>query len=573
MKRSVLELDGQWLFQIDRDEKGVERGWHKPEYQAEGWRKELVPGNWDTYLPELFGYAGQAWYRCTFRPQAAMRGARLHLRFEGANYATTVWLNGQAIGYHEGGFDPFGFDVTDKVSFEGDNTLAVLVDNWPRLSRVPNSYAGWWNYGGIYRSVKLLPLPVVRISDVSIRAEPAGSDEPAPLALDVTLVNEGRDPVEAALSAQVLAGEEAVHLRGGPLGATVTLTPGTEARLSLSNAMPQAKLWSPEEPNLYRLLLKLEQNGTVLDEQEINFGVRSFRVQGTQLLLNGKPIAISGFNRHEEYPGTGRVDKAGTLEADLRLIKKMNGNMVRMHYQGHPDLYEIADSIGLLVWAEIPTWGVGNRDANELTDPGVRQVAESMLRTLIASLKNHPSVVVWSIGNECATNRPEARDLFGHLAELARSLDATRPVAYVGMFDADEKCFDLVDLPAINKYMGLNASELGHRLDAIHALTPDKPLLVTEFGHEAALGLRGEGYGTEDEQVQVLRTNWEVIRARQDYVPGALIWCLADYWHQPAGVEHRWLNRIYFCHGVTTLAREHKRAVAAVKQMWANLDA
>jgi len=568
MKRSVLELDGQWLFQIDRDERGTERGWHTPAYQPGGWRQEPVPGNWDTYLPELFGYAGWAWYRRTFRVAPAWSNQRLHLRFEGANYATTVWLNGQAIGHHEGGFDPFEFDVSGKVSFEGDNTLAVLVDNWPRLNRVPNSHAGWWNYGGIYRSVKLLALPPVRIADVTVHAEPAAGHQPAPLSLDVALVNEGMTAAEVTLAAQVLADEGPVTLVGEPLAATVTLAPAAEVKLSLSAGITKARLWSPAHPNLYRLRLMLQQAGATADTQETSFGVRSFRVQGTQLLLNGEPVRIAGFDRHEEYAGTGRVDKAGTLEADLELIKRLNGNMVRMHYQGHPDLYDIADRIGLLVYAEIPTWGVGNKDANELSDPGVRQVAESMLRTLIASLKNHPSVVIWSIGNECATNRPEARALFGHLAAVARSLDSTRPVAYVGMHDTEEKCFDLVDIPGINKYFGLRARELGERLDAIHALTPDKPLLVTEFGHESALGLRGQGYGTEDEQASVLEQNWAVIRARHDYIPGGLIWCLADYWHQPAGVEHRWLNRIYFCHGVTTLARQPKQAVAAVKTMW-----
>jgi len=172
MKRTFEALDGQWLFQIDRDEQGEARGYHQPGYWPEGWLKVSVPSNWDTYLPELFGYAGHAWYPRTFRPQAAWRGGRIHLRFEGANYETVVWLNGRLVGSHSGGFDPFEFDVTAALDWEGENTLSVRVDNWPRVGRVPNALAGWWNYGGIYRSLKLLALPVVRLADVFVRAEP-----------------------------------------------------------------------------------------------------------------------------------------------------------------------------------------------------------------------------------------------------------------------------------------------------------------------------------------------------------------------------------------------------------------
>jgi beta-glucuronidase len=568
IKRTHLALDGQWLFQIDRDEKGEERGWHGPAYRPDGWLKVTVPSNWDTYLPELFGYAGHAWYRRAFRPKPDWQGSRIHLRFEGANYETTVWLNGQLVGSHSGGFDPFEFDVTDKLNWDGDNTLAVRVDNWPKINRVPNSYAGWWNYGGIYRSVKLLVLPAVRIADVFVHAEPGNGRAGAPLAVDVTVVNEGSEPVEVSLAAEVTVGDEPARLSSELVTPAVAVAPRAEVKLSLAAEIVRAKLWSPARPNLYTLHLALKQGRATMDALDVNFGVRRFEVRGTQLYLNGEPVTLAGFNRHEEYAGNGRVDPGGALEADLRLIKQMNGNMVRMHYQAHPDLYDLADRLGLFVFAEIPLWGVGNRDVGELSDPGVRQTAETMLRTLIGSLKNHPSVVIWSVGNECATNKVEARLLIGHLAEVARSLDTTRPVAYVGMFDTDEKCFDLVDLPCINKYFGKRAAELGERLDQIHALQPDKPLLVTEFGHESVLGLHGEGYGTEDEQALVLGKKWQVIRERRAFIPGGLIWCLADYWHMPAGPDFRWMNRIYFCHGVTTLARQPKKAVAVVKRMF-----
>jgi beta-glucuronidase len=303
-----------------------------------------------------------------------------------------------------------------------------------------------------------------------------------------------------------------------------------------------------------------------------DFGVRRFEVRGTQLCLNGAPLTITGFNRHEEYSGSGRVDPGGVLEADLRLIKELGGTMVRMHYQGHPTLYDLADRLGLLVFAEIPLWGFGQGDSKEWSDPFIWKTAETMLETLIRSLRNHPSVVIWSVGNECGTDREEARPLIARLVEVARSLDSTRPVAYVGFFGTQEKVFDLVDLPCHNQYFGMRARELGEHLDAVHALAPTKPLLATEFGHEAVLGLRGEGYGTEDEQAAVLEGNWHAFRERGAWMPGGLIWCLADYWHMPCGPEHGWMNRAYFCHGVTSLERKRKKACNTVRRMWRGGD-
>lgn len=566
MPRTQYSLDGRWYFQIDRDEKGEARGYHLPSYRPQGWLQVTVPSNWDTYLPELFGWAGHAWYRRTFSIDPAWSDRRLHLHLAGANYETTVWLNGRLVGVHAGGFDPFTFDITDFVSWQGENTLAVRVDNWPRLHRVPNSYGGWWNYGGLYRSVSLLALPPLRLADLSVQATP---DFPAaPLTIEATVTNESDSPAAVSLTAQVNSPQGPAAVHGSLATPPATLAAGERRTFYLQAALPQAQLWSPDQPYLYELTVALRQQDAPIDQLTTSFGVRRFEVYGTHLLLNGQPISLTGFNRHEEYVGSGRVDPGGRLEADLRLIKDLGGNMVRLHYQAHPDLYDLCDRLGLLVFAEIPLWGVGNKDAAELSHPEVWQTAEAMLRTLITTLKNHPSVVIWSVGNECATNLPEARPLIAHLVQTARALDASRPIAYVGCFGPAEKCYDLVDLPCTNQYFGLNWDAFGQQIDATHALAPDKPLLVTEFGHEAALGLHGEGYGSEEEQATVLAGQWAEIVRRRAFVPGGLIWCLADYWHMPVGPDWRWFNRLYFCHGIATLDRRLKQAAQTVRELW-----
>lgn len=569
IRRKQMVLDGDWNFNIDREEKGEERGWHTPDYTADSWGSYPVPGNWDTYLPELFGYGGVGWYRTTFEVRPASPGDHIYLRFEGANYATTVWLNGHPVGSHEGGFDPFEFDVTGLLRTGQPNLLAVKVDNWPRINRVPNSYAGWWNYGGIFRSVMLLSLPPVRARDIFVHADEVVDGKPLRLAL--TLLNETDQPVQVTARAFLHLDGSPVNLPG-ELSAPASIPAGGQVTVEFVTPLPNPALWSPKAPNLYDLRVDLFGGRRLIDRSELRFGVRKFAVEGTKLMLNNQPIFLTGFNRHEEYFGSGRVDSDGQLEVDLLQIQAMNGNLVRMHYQAHPDLYDLADELGLLVFAEIPFWQVGVKDPTEWQNPQVWQTAETMLRTLVGSLKNHPSVVIWSVGNECATQLPESRPLVGRMVEIVKSLDTSRPVAMVGFDTPNDVIFDLVDLPCMNTYSGHNQAGLRERIEKTHAHTPEKPLLVTEFGAEAVLGLHGENMITEEEQASILKDHWDVLMEYPEFLTGALIWCLADYWHMPMGPDNRWsVNRYFFCHGMLSLDREPKAAVEMATSLFGSV--
>ena len=563
-RRSQVLLDGAWRFNIDRHEIGEKNGWHLPAYSDLQWGQYPVPGNWDAYLPELFGYSGNAWYRHSFRVQPAWQRRKIHLRFEGANYATAVWLNGQLVGSHSGGFDPFEFDVTDLVEWGASNSLAVRVDNWPRINRVPNSFAGWWNYGGIYRSVVLKALPQVRISDIFIHSEQVVDGQP--LRVNLELLNESDQVVVVNPVAKVKSDNLTLEMND-PGG--VRLAPGESRSVELSGPLSQPRLWSPQSPALYNIQLDLFSGRKLLDRTGLYFGVRKFEVRGKQLLLNNQPIYLTGFDRHEEYYGTGRVDPDNQLFDDLSMIQKLGGNTVRMHYQAHPDLYDIADALGLMVFAEIPAWQIGVKDIKEWDNPEVWQTTETMLRTLIHDLKNHPSVVIWSVGNECATDKQESRPLIKHLAETVRSLDTSRPVAMVGMYGDKDVFFDLVDLPCMNTYSFHDQAGLRSKIDRILAKIGDKPLLVTEFGAEAILELHGDNYGTEEEQASILADHWKVFKEYGHSIPGALIWSLADYWHQPMAPDFSWgVNRYFFCHGVLSLDRFPKKAVETVSKLW-----
>jgi beta-galactosidase/beta-glucuronidase len=566
-RRSQVYLDGAWRFNIDRRETGETSGWNNPSYPDEHWNEFPVPGSWDSYLPELFGYGGMCWYRRSFSIRPTWKGRKIHLRFEGANYATTVWLNGQLVGSHMGGFDPFEFDVTGMVNWDAANHLAVKVDNWPKINRVPNSLAGWWNYGGIFRSVILEALPEVRINDIFVHSSEVVDGKPLMVSLE--LINESDRAVEVILSGK-LRGFDSIAGMTAP--GSVRLEPGTKSVVELTAQLDNANLWSPQTPDLYTLQLDLFSGRKLLDRTGLRFGVRKFEVRGKQLFLNNQPIYLTGFDRHEEYFGTGRVDTENQLVEDLAWIQRMGGNMVRMHYQAHPDLYDLADEMGLLVFAEIPAWQIGIKDPKEWENEEVWQITESMLRTLIHDLKNHPSVVIWSVGNECATQLQESRPLIKHLADIARALDTSRPVAMVGMYGENDLFYDLVDLPCMNTYSGHDQAGLRTRIEKILAKVGDKPLLVTEFGAEAMLELHGDNYGTEDEQASIIADHWQVFQEFRDSIPGALIWSLADYWHMPMSPDFSWgVNRYYFCHGVLTLDRFPKKAVETAGRLFQSI--
>jgi beta-glucuronidase len=447
---------------------------------------------------------------------------------------------------------------------------------------VPHQVIGWWNYGGIYRSVAVRALPPVRIDDLLVRAEPAPGAGDAPLEVDVWLVNEGEDHLDVPVIGQVTDGGRPVALAEGLSSQPVRITPGDRAHLRFSSCIERANLWSPDAPNLYDLHLALRQGERTLDSLEVRFGVRKLEVRGTQLVLNGEPIFLRGFNRHEEYPGNGRVDPGGLLEADLRLMKELNANTVRMHYPAHPDLYRLADELGLMVFAEIPLAFIGtplpgltpppasDPARGGLTDPDVWRTAEAMLRTSIGALRNHPSVVIWSVGNECGTTTDRACDLIAHLVDVARSLDTTRPVTYVSHNGLNERCFGLVDVQCVNVYKGLRSAELGEFVEQVHAMAPDKPVLITEFGMQSVRAFDGHDWCGVGHHAEVLESNWTAFRARSDFVAGALIWCLADYRVHTCDPDGHLLNKWRFCHGILSLDRQPKAPVVeAVRRIFA----
>ena len=569
MSRPFQLLNGKWKFSIDLDDVGETEGWFSSSHMDNTWLTVDVPSNWDYYFPELFGYTGVGWFKRSFYLSKEYAGQCLFLRFNGVNYSAKIWVNNILVNLHEGGFIPFEIDITDKAVLGQDNILAIKVENIPSENKVPSSLAGWWNFGGIYRDISLEVRNSCFIDNVYVVAQPDGDD--TQLTLRFKVRNKGTTPFRGKMENNIVATKEKENVEWAeePISVKVEV-PSNEI---LSNEMKVRikgnKKWSLKNPCLYVLKsCLLSFDGKILDSLSTCFGVRTVAIEDGKLTINGEPIKIKGVNRHEEFFKSGRSDKQNATKNDLEIVKALGANMVRIHYYCDPRFYDLADELGLLVFTEIPFWGISK---TALMDQKVVENAKGQLTALVNGLKNHPSVVVWSVGNECESDNEVARSVIGELVQFVKEMDSTRPVTYVSNHIHDEdkwcRCLDLGDFTSINAYFGLGILQLDKVLEKIHTEYPDRAVLVTEFGDEAARGVHGGMKGSEEYQAKVIEKTWNLI-TNKNFIMGGLVWSFTDYWHQPRRLGSRYLNPVYFLHGILDVERMPKESFKVLRKLF-----
>jgi len=427
--RSTVSLAGDWDFYLDPGNVGIEQGWERSFPQtaetaaAEGPIASIpVPACWEE-ARVASGYDGVAWYRHTFvaRPPIGDRHAFLH--FGGVNYKATVWLNGERLGDHEGGYHAFEFDVTELLLLEGENELIVrVVDpggteiDGLTLRNTPHAKESWYyNYGGIWGEVSLQTRPETCIADVFVRPNAATGD----VDLDITLRNLSPQDYSQRLGVAVSL-ESAPDV---PLAITemdVLLPPGdTVCKPSLTVESPRP--WSPESPNLYRVTLALMDCCDVLDSAVAPFGYRDFTIEGGDFVLNGRRIVLRGLLYQPYYPATFCYPPSDEyVRNEVRIAKEAGFNMIRAHVRvAPPELLAACDRQGLLVFEE-PSIGWIHGDLDLLKQRTMREVDGMVLRD-----RNHPSVVMWGMTNETSGDVLQFVD---ELSLRARSLDPTRLV-------------------------------------------------------------------------------------------------------------------------------------------------
>jgi len=571
MSREALDLCGLWRFRPDPFARGTAAGWHAADHDASLWRPVEVPCPFDRCGPGLEGHEGSGWFRREFRAPAQWAGRRVVLRFEGVNYHAQVWLNAQRVGGHEDGFLPFELPVGHCLRYGEANVVAVLADNVRRPEDVPGRQRGWRPYGGILREVRLIATDPARIDDVWIDAAPDGG-----LRAEVSVRNDRSLPLDAVLALSVL---DATGARVASLSVRAgRMEPGGAGAVRLEGRVPGAAPWSPSSPALYLARVALCEGTQEADAVEARFGFRRIEVAGARLLLNGEPLFLAGFNRHEDSPLTGPCPDMDTVRRDIEEIKALGANFVRLaHYPHHPGELALCDELGLLVMCEIPLyWWPGSADGEEAC---TRKLAAAcrQLEAMIRRDRSHPAVIIWSVSNETNERRPEVREGNAELVRLAQQLDPTRPAVHVSDKWPDSPSFEPDDLICVNGYPSLGAMAAGRDplgtgesaafwrdgLAGLHARYPGKPILVTEFGCPSFEGLLDGGPHSEQMQAAVIETEYEGMQA--DYVCGWVIWCWADHpWPEFDGVG---LHTSPY--GVVTRERRKLAACEAARRIFA----
>ncbi len=567
--RQVAQLPDFWDFRFDPLDEGRANGWDSGFDQA---RPIAVPASWNDQFEDGRDFLGPAWYQVRFDRPLGFEGRREWLRFHSVNYLAEVWLNGQLLGTHEGGHLPFEFDVTERLQREA-NLLVVRVDGALAPDRVPpgnvpedarDSFGNtplppgsfdFFPYCGIQRPVRLYSTPQAFIQDIGVVTELVG--EKGLVTIDLDTLGEG--DLSALFTIKGYGADLSEEVRA------------FEGQATAQFIVDDAALWSPGHPNLYELTVWLLQNGEVIDRYRLPVGIRTIVVQGDHLLLNGKPVHLSGFGRHEDFPVIGRGLAPAVIVKDYAIMQWVGANSFRTtHYPYSEEMMDMADRLGFLVIDETPAVGLF------FAEQGLErrlELCRQYTRDLIARDRNHPSVVAWSLANEPHSKRPGAKEFFRGLYNLAKSLDPTRPVTLVSTVGLEEEAFEFLDFVCLNRYHGwythfgdLDAgiAALKAEIEALHSRYP-KPLMLTEFGADTIPGHHAQPPEMFSEEYQTEMLTRTILALREyPFVAGEHVWNLCDFKtgqavHRVSGFNYK---------GVFTRDRRPKMAAHKLRELW-----
>jgi len=563
----MFDLSGFWELRFDQHNEGLQAGWAGG---FTGGRPVAVPASWNEQFEDNRDYFGRTWYQTRFSLPWGWQGQeRLYIRFGSVNYTAEVWLNGTRLGAHEGGHLPFEFNLAPHIRPE-DNLLVVCVDGELAPDRVPPGNApqdpsdtfvepkfpnvsyDFFPFCGIHRPVLLYTAPALGLSDFTVTTDIVGSDGH----VNVTLERLGNNT--PALARITLNGLSASAEFSGQLA-------------NLDLIVPNATFWSPQTPHLYDLTIEIISAKEVVDRYTLPIGIRTIKIVGDQVLLNGQPIYLRGFGRHEDFPITGRGLVPAVIIKDYSLMQWMGANSFRTtHYPYSEEMMDLADRLGFLVIDETPAVGLF------FTEEGLdRRLAlcRQYTQELIDRDKNHPCVIAWSLANEPHSNRPAAKPFFRNLADLARSLDSSRLITLVTYIGVGEESFEFLDLVCLNRYFGWYSEAgqldialplLSAELDALHARYA-KPVIVTEFGADTVAGHHAQPSElfSEEYQVEMILGYIKVFRTKP-FVVGEHIWNLCDFKTAQSPRRVGGLN----LKGLFTRDRRPKLAAHKLRELW-----
>ena len=581
--RERKSLNGLWRFLIDAEGGGREQRWQDG-LPAQA-REMPVPSSYNDVFPDraIHDHVGDAWYETDVRVPAGWDGNRILLSFGAVTHRATVWVNGQHVASHEGGYTPFEADVTGLAEPGRLMRITVVADNTLSWTSIPPGYVDqtpdgprqrllfdFFNYAGIHRTVWLCSVPSARVRDITVVTDVSGSTGTVRYEVET----EDAEQLEVRVTLRDADDFEVGRTSGGSGEVRVT----------------DARLWRPGEGYLYELTVELWANQPApVDSYSLPVGIRTVAIDGERFLINGEPFYFRGFGKHEDSPIRGRAYDEVYMVHDFALMDWLGANSFRTsHYPYAEEVLDYADRHGIVVIDETPAVGINSGLAagafgtvplqtfsedtvNAATQAAHRQV----LRELVARDKNHPCVVLWSIANEPESVTPEARAYFEPLVRETRRLDPTRPVGFANVGGASPEVdvlTDLFDVVMLNRYYGwyvdtgdLAAAERSLEAElSAWAQAHGKPIIMTEYGADTLSGLHGMFPGPWSEEYQVaLLDMFHRVFDRIDAVVGEQIWNFADFATVP-GVMRVGGNK----KGVFTRDRQPKAAARSLRRRW-----
>ncbi|WP_309399068.1 glycoside hydrolase family 2 protein [Cerasicoccus maritimus] len=511
-------LGGVWKFSTDKSLANND-AWTQPGYDTAGWAIMAVPGSWDTEN-DYAHFKGTAYYVTQFTTPADWKSGFVRLHF-GAVYQTAkVWLNGQYLGEHVGGYTPFEFDVDQVLRAGETNTLAVSVDN-------TYNRGAWWKWGGIHQKVELIRGGQVQVERQMIIAEPDLANGTAQVDVRVVLRNLGDTTFHGEVLARIVSWKSQKP-HGKLAQKKISLEPGSTQTVELKFALSadETTLWDLDNPYLYELLTRVQQGQTIISKKSDRFGIRKIATVDAKLLLNGKELHVSGFNRVATHRAYGQTDPEHLVKFDIDAMMAMGARFSRIaHHAQTPELLAYCDEVGYLLIEEIPVWSK--------TDPQVwpnNEQTKIWLKEMINRDFNHPSIIGWSVGNELAEQKHKGQQMSWRVYEYVRTmieyvgtLDPTRLKTYVsntatGANGPGIDPNDVVDIMMHNSYGGAPG-----QVEKLHKIWPDKPIFVSELGKSQVGNHLDEGKLHEQLKEEI------VALKNYDYVVGCAIWSYNDY--------------------------------------------
>ncbi|MHA1797751.1 MAG: glycoside hydrolase family 2 protein [Candidatus Helarchaeota archaeon] len=508
-----LNLNGYWSYRHASLNEGIKNKWFQISFIKKNSKNKVkLPNCWN-YIKEngqypYLEYEGVMWFFRDFIHEEIKKEHDYFLHFKGANYLTNVWLNASYLGKHEGGFLPFKFKINDVLK-NGINFLAVRVENLRKSDRIPCEGFDWYNYGGIYRDVFVENVNKIRFGKFKIKTDKLLRNK-AIIEINFEQTQNFNFSWEIYLNDHLVS--KGAYQKG-------------EKKDKLKISINQPKLWSPNNPTLYSIRIENEITKKVT---EFKFGIRIVELRTGKLFINKRKIYLNGVSLHEELVPHGRAIPISERRKDIISMKRLGFNALRTaHYSHDESLIELADELGIFILEEIPIyWSI------DFANPKIFKLGIKMINALIERDYNHPSVIMWSLGNEIPAENKYCRHVMRHLYLFARRKDDSRIITHVSNRLWGDFLRKNADIICLNLYLGwylLSEKHLNFILEMIKD-SEKKPFFITEFGAGAKFGFHSNELErfSEEKQASILSHSIKTFNSK-NWIQGHFIWIYRDF--------------------------------------------